>query len=120
MSREIILKMAGRFGTVTDNDLQELLIDKDSKNTQRSTKAAFKVFTSYLAEKNINFNIYSIKSAELNEILKRFYVEIRKKDGTLYSKSLYHYSIQKSIVFFRGQSLTHQMMVPGLMPKCLV
>ena len=80
-SSEDISTMASsseRFGNFEKADIQKLLEDKDSQNTKRSTKVCTGIFEDYLKEKN---------SEELAAILKKFYVEVRKTDGALYTKS---------------------------------
>ena len=76
-----------RFSSVNEIDLKQLLIDKDSKNTQNATRVAFNIFESYLLEKEITMDFKTVESGELNELLKRFYVEVRKQDGTMYSRA---------------------------------
>ena len=76
-----------RFSSVIEEDLKELLLAKDSKNTQNSTKVAFNVFESYLKEKKIEIDIENVGLPKLNDILTKFYVEVRKQDGSLYSKA---------------------------------
>ena len=88
---------SSRFSSVIEDDLKELLLAKDSKNTQNSTRVAFIVFESYLKEKKIEIDIENdiykiykiyirykryIKDMEnvglpkLNDILTKFYVEV--------------------------------------------
>lgn len=77
--------MAGsRFKSLAEEEIAELLDDKDSKNTQKSTKACRLVFEAFLQEKSIQ-SPYTAK--ELATVLPSFYVEVRKKDGQLYTKS---------------------------------
>ena len=76
-----------RFITVNDIDLNKLLIDKDSKNTQQATKVAFNIFECYLLEKKICLDYKAVTAKTLNDVLKRFYAEVRKQNGTLYSKT---------------------------------
>ena len=73
-----------RFGNFEEAEIQKLLEDKDSQNTKRSTKVCRGIFEDYLKEKNANF---PQNSEELAAILKKFYVEVRKTDGALYTKS---------------------------------
>ena len=81
--------MAGpeRFASVSLEELATLLEDKDSENTKKATKAAVALFSSYLQEKGQSTDFVSLPPTELCDILKQFYVEARKKDGTQYSKS---------------------------------
>ena len=42
-----------RFATVSKNELEKLLADKDAENTKKATKLAVNIFTTYLKEKKI-------------------------------------------------------------------
>ena len=37
-----------RFATVSKNELEKLLADKDAENTKKATKLAVNIFTTYL------------------------------------------------------------------------
>ena len=73
-----------RFATLTKEDLNLLLDDKDAKSTKRATKSALKVFHQYLKEKKAG---EPQTKETLTNVLKLFYAEARKTDGTSYSKS---------------------------------
>ena len=62
----------------TQQEIEKLLEDKDLENTKRSTKVAKELFYEYLKEKNIQ---EPHDKKELAQVLKSFYVEVRKKDG---------------------------------------
>lgn len=47
------VRMASRFASSTQQEIEKLLEDKDSENTKRSTKVAKELFYEYLKEKNI-------------------------------------------------------------------
>ena len=70
-------RMASRFASSTQQEIEKLLEDKDSENTERSTKVAKELFYEYLKEKNIQ---EPHDKKELAQVLKSFYVEARKKD----------------------------------------
>ena len=72
-----------RFATLSE-DLNLLLDDKDAKSTKRATKSALKVFQQYLKEKKAD---EPQTKDTLANVLKLFYAEARKADGTSYSKS---------------------------------
>jgi hypothetical protein len=61
---------------------RELLENKDADNTKRTYKVAKEVFYEYLNEKGIP---EPTAKSELAQVLKKFYVEARKKDGSSYS-----------------------------------
>ena len=42
------------------------------------------IFVKHCKEKNIAFDPKTITKGELNQLLRTFYVEVRKEDGTLY------------------------------------
>ena len=72
-----------RFATLSEEDLN-LLDDKDAKSTKRATKSALKVFHQYLKGKKAD---EPQTKDTLANVLKLFYAEARKADGTSYSKS---------------------------------
>ena len=81
-------KMAKRFHVPDDSEIDELLENKDSVNTKKSTAVAVKCFRQFLEESgrgNTKFEEYEL--AELDDALKSFYAGARKTDGTLFKKS---------------------------------
>ena len=75
---------ASRFRILSKENITQLLNDKDSENTKKSTKQHHLIFESYLKEKNIR-NPTTAKG--LAAVLRKFYAEVRKKDGQMYSKN---------------------------------
>ena len=73
-----------RFATLSEEDLNLLPDDKDAKSTKRATKSALKVFHQYLTEKKAD---EPQTKYTLANVLKLFYTEAQKADGTSYSKS---------------------------------
>ena len=65
------VRMASRFASSTRLEIEELLENKDSENTKRSTKVAKELFYEYLKEKNIQ---EPHDKKELAQALKSFYV----------------------------------------------
>ena len=76
----MMAKSKSRFATLSEEDLNLLLDDKDAKSTKRATKSALKVFHQYLKEKK-QMNL------KQKNMLKLLYAEARKANGTSYSKS---------------------------------
>lgn len=72
-----------RFATVGEEKKKKILEEKDAPNT----KKAYNVFIIYCREKNITIDISTITKEELNELLRSFYVEVRKGDGSFYKKT---------------------------------
>ena len=71
-----------RFSNFSEDEIQKLLENKDADNTKRTYKVAKEVFYEYLNEKGIP---EPTEKSELSQVLKKFYVEARKKDGSSYS-----------------------------------
>ena len=67
-----------------EENITQLLNDKDSENTKKLTKHHRLIFESYLKEKNIRNPSTAV---ELAAVLRKFYAEARKKDGQMYSKN---------------------------------
>ena len=61
-----------RFASVTDDDIETLVANKDSKNTKKATKSAVAVFEQYLKAKKICCKFETVTPAELNDILMWF------------------------------------------------
>lgn len=74
---------AARFASVSEAELNLLLENKDAKNTKRATKSSLKIFHEYLREKSLE---EPQDKRSLAVVLKSFYAEARKSDGTSYSK----------------------------------
>ena len=77
-----------RFASKTDVDIESTLADKETKN---ATKQAVRILREYCAEKELPTEFENINKVELDNLLKHFYANARKKDGTLYSKSTMKY-----------------------------
>ena len=69
---------------MSEENITQLLNDKDSENTKKLTKHHRLIFESYLKEKNIRNPSTAV---ELAAVLRKFYAEARKKDGQMYSKN---------------------------------
>ena len=72
-----------RFATLSKEDLHLFIDDKDAKSTKRATKSGLKVFHQYLKEKKAD---KPQTKDTLANVLRLFYAEARKADGTSYSK----------------------------------
>ena len=72
-----------RFASASKEDIATLMSNKDSVNT----KAAVGVFEFYILEKGKCTDFLSLPVVELNDLLKKFYVDARRKDKSLYTKS---------------------------------
>ena len=69
---------ASRFRSLSEENIAQLLNDKDSENTKKSMKQRRLIFESYLEEKNIRNPTTAV---ELEAVLRKFCAGARKKDG---------------------------------------
>ncbi|KAK3706233.1 hypothetical protein QZH41_010932 [Actinostola sp. cb2023] len=76
-----------RFGDSSEEEIQRLLEDKNTANTKKATKTAVNIFREYLREKGLETNFEDFDKEFLNNVLRKFYVEARKRDGDFYKKS---------------------------------
>ena len=73
-----------RFADLGEAEIKKLLEEKDSVNTKKATKASKAIFEEYIRERKLH---YPENSEELASVLKSFYAEVRKKDGSEYTKN---------------------------------
>ena len=80
-----------RFGKANENDINDILQSKDSKNTKNATKVALQTLTAYIieADKEVNLCDCSPPPEQLAELPRNFYIDVRKKDGTSYKLSAF-------------------------------
>ncbi len=81
------MKMAERFPNLSESDLKFLIDQKSSENTKKATKVSHSVLREYLKERGIEEEPLVSTKKELAVVLRKFYAEVRKKNGELYSKS---------------------------------
>ena len=73
-----------RFPMTSTKTVQETLKEAENKNTKRSTTTWTRVWSSWAKARNINVNMETISPAALDEILQKYYLEVRKQDGSEY------------------------------------
>ena len=76
-----------RFASFDEEEFSKILGNKDADNTKRSTKQGINIFNEYLSEKNIDIDLETVDTTTLAAILSKFYVELRKSDGSHYKTS---------------------------------
>ena len=74
----------GRFSLVLDEEILEINKTAASKHTARATKTWMTAWEEWCKARNINVNMESHCPQALDGLLNKFYVEIRKNDGTHY------------------------------------
>ena len=70
----------------SNEQIQETLKQAENKYTNRSTAMWMKVWSSWGKSRNIDVNMETKAPATLDEVLKKFYVEVRKQDGSKYKQ----------------------------------
>ena len=92
LANETVRRKMARFASLTDQYLDVIIDEKDSKNTKSVIRVSEKILNDYLKEKDGEIKtIDELDSADvsvdtLNTILRKFYGEVRKADGTCYAK----------------------------------
>ena len=73
---------SGRFANWTEQDLQEIINNRDSKQTKAVIKKSVGIFRSYCESKEYVFlEVEKYNDSELSSLLRRFYAEVRTKSG---------------------------------------
>ena len=76
--------MASRFGNLNDDDIEEIIKNKDKKNTKKVVEKSVQVLRSYLQEKNMPDDFENLPEDELDNVLMEFYANARTKSGAFY------------------------------------
>ena len=83
-----------RFSNLSSTEIQLLIENKDSENTQKAIKNALAPLLAFCNELSPNESspkddeyLEELSSEELNELLTAFYPNVRKKNGKNYKKS---------------------------------
>ena len=69
--------MTSRFASLTEQDIEKIVEDKDSQNTRRLTKVAKELSANYMKDKKLK---EPEEKKEFAQTLKTFYGEARKKE----------------------------------------
>jgi len=73
-----------RFPVVSSEEITEINESAASKNTKRTTQTWLTVWMKWCKARNIDDEIESFTPQALDEILTKFYAEVRKRDGSEY------------------------------------
>ena len=76
-----------RHATLTDQDMEDILKKRNAANTDKVTGNSVNIIRKYLNEKNLPVDFESLDDKALDELLSKFYCEVRTSDGELYKKS---------------------------------
>lgn len=76
-----------RFQLVDDDGLKDFVSKIDSENTRKQVKYSLNIFGEYLEATHYNLDsVEKMPNSELDEVLAKFYVSSRQKNGSLYCK----------------------------------
>ena len=67
-----------RFATVTTEEYEKIMKEKNSVNTHCATNVAWNTFCAYIEQKKYVFEVMNISKEELNAVLTKFYLEASK------------------------------------------
>ena len=73
-----------RFSSVTEEDLDQIKIDSRAEVTVKTTKDWSSLFEEYLKMKKVEIDLKTCSANELAGVLKKLYVELRKKDRSFF------------------------------------
>ena len=76
-----------RFVQVDENDVQQFINENENQNTMRKTLGHIKLFQSFLTHNGELREIYTIPPCDLDPLLSKFILSIRRKDGGEYEPS---------------------------------
>ena len=85
-----------RFTSLSEEEIQNLRTELNSKSTQKSNKRAAGTLRQYLMEKKQRSDFENFDIVSLNAALSQFYVNLRKPDGTKYKMTSFE-SIRHSL-----------------------
>lgn len=102
-----------RFATLEEADQENIFEGLNAQTTKRQTTTAVNIFREYLTEKGLPLDFETLADGELDEILGKFYMEMRNKSGELYKKTTMqsyrqglqrHLSKSRDIDILKGES----------------
>ncbi len=81
--------MAQRFALLTDEEIEQKREDSKNQNTVVATKKSVRILMDYLTEKNLlqGKALLDFTETELDDVLRKFYFELRQKNGEHYCNS---------------------------------
>jgi hypothetical protein len=108
---------SARNTSMTDAEINDLISEKDAKNTKSIIKNSVKLFSIYCQEKGTSLaQAEALPEAELDILLGRFYAESRKIDGDYYAKKSLqstryglqrHFDCIKNVDIVNGSEFKH-------------
>ena len=76
-----------RFIPVDETDVQQFIYENENQNTMRKTLGHVKLFQSFLLHNDEHRDIHTISPCDLDPLLSKFILSIRRKNGVEYEPS---------------------------------
>ena len=73
-----------RFVSIEEDDIDGFINDQENRNTLKKTLCDMKLLKSFLETQNENRRLETIPPSELNDVLCKFFLSVRKPDGSNY------------------------------------
>ncbi|PIK42410.1 hypothetical protein BSL78_20736 [Apostichopus japonicus] len=79
----------GRFANLVEKDLDRIGEDRNEESTKKVTKWGVKLLKEWCQAKELTTDFEQLDVPELASLLRRFYGEVRKQDGSSYANKTY-------------------------------
>ena len=76
-----------RLTNRNEQEIENLLKEKDAKSTKKATKHSVNILREFCQEKGMEVEFEKLEKEELDNLLKTFYANARRKDGSHYTKN---------------------------------
>ncbi|XP_062607914.1 uncharacterized protein LOC134269726 [Saccostrea cucullata] len=86
-TKELVKTEKRRFASIDDEGIKNLMENVEAQNTKRVTSTSVKLFREYLLTKGQELDFESFDNEKLDELLSKFYLEMRNRDGEMYKKT---------------------------------
>ena len=97
-------KSSNRFKDVSQEDTDAFLLENINKNTAYKTKGDLRIFTEWLQQYGEERDFHEISGSEMDSLLARFCLSVRKKDQSEYEpdtiSSIFHSIERYKIIVF--------------------
>jgi uncharacterized protein (DUF849 family) len=78
---------SSRYARQTEDEMERLFSEKNSKNTKQAISTSVKCFRYYLQANGIDQEFESFETGVLDSRLKEYYASVRKADGEHFKKN---------------------------------
>ena len=95
-----------RFASVSSEEIDDIIQNKDAKNSLKQMQVFFTTLTDYCRHKKIDCSFETASAHEICDVLSRFWVEVRRADGNMYKVTSFksmRAAIQRKLKKLRGE-----------------